>query len=255
MPTAADWNVNLYLTPTSESPVTAIVYNITQTIVTDNETIENKTGRCANSVHDIKLDKSVRLAILYLTIIFGIVGGFLVLVWMACNKRLTRKVNLLSRVNTFILNLTIADLGVILLAVLPQLIWEYRDREWTAGPAMCKIVKFLQTFSITCSNYMLVVIAIDRHQAIRYPLKESIAVCCISLILIIESERQPTYLQASALDKDLDQSAHSHSLIQIVTGRLDIQRCTVSSCRQRRLWSECTDPQADSLRKHAYLTI
>ena len=174
MTTTANWNSRLLLTPSTDTLVT-VTYNVTQVNMSINQTV-NKTGRCANSVHDIQLDKSVRLAILYLTIIFGIIGGLLVLLWMACNKRLTRKVNLLSRVNTFILNLTIADLGVILLAVLPQLIWEYRDREWTAGPAMCKIVKFLQTFSITCSNYMLVVIAIDRHQAIRYPLKESIAV-------------------------------------------------------------------------------
>lgn len=176
MPTTAPWNVNVYLAATSDIPVTAVIYNISKAIMPDNDTIGNKTGRCANSVHDIELDKSVRLLILYLTIVLGIVGGLLVLLWMACNKRLTRKVNHLSRVNSFILNLTVADLCVILLAVLPQLIWEYRDREWIAGAAMCKIVKFLQTFSITCSNYMLVVIAIDRHQAIRYPLKESIAV-------------------------------------------------------------------------------
>lgn len=176
MPTTAHWNVNIYLNPTSETPVTPVIYNISKPMMADNETIVNKTGGCANSVHDIGLDKSVRLLILYLTIVFGIVGGLLVLIWMACNKRLTRKVNHMSRVNSFILNLTIADLCVILLAVLPQLVWEYSDREWTAGPVMCKLVKFLQTFSITCSNYMLVVIAIDRHQAIRYPLKESIAV-------------------------------------------------------------------------------
>ena len=177
MATTSSWNVNVYLSATSESSVTAIIYNVSRDFLEyNNNTTQNKTQRCANSVHDIGLDKTTRLLILYLTIVFGIVGGILVLIWMACNRRLSRKVNALSRVNTFILNLTIADLGVILLAVLPQLIWEYKDREWTAGPAMCKIVKFLQTFSITCSNYMVVVIAIDRHQAIRYPLKESIAV-------------------------------------------------------------------------------
>ena len=36
---------------------------------------------------------------------------------------------------------------------------------------------------------------------------------------------------------------HSRSLIRIFTGR--ILGCQVSSCRQRRLWSECTDMQAD----------
>ena len=39
---------------------------------------------------------------------------------------------------------------------------------------------------------------------------------------------------------------HSRSLIRIFTGRiLDRQRCKISSCRQRRLWSDCTDAQAD----------
>lgn len=150
----------------------------------------SKPSRCGNTVHDIELDKGIRLGILYATIIVGIVGSILVLLWMVCNRKVTPRFNHLSRVNSFILNLTIADLSVILLAVLPQLVWEYADREWSAGPAMCRIVKFLQSFSMMSSNYILVVIAIDRHQAIRAPLKESMAVgdynnmnysCCTSL--------------------------------------------------------------------------
>ena len=137
---------------------------------------QTKTLRCKNSVHDIELDKGTRLGILYATIIIGIIGSLLVLLWMVCNRKVTPRFNHLSRVNSFILNLTIADMSVILLAVLPQLVWEYSDREWSAGPAMCKIVKFLQSFSMMSSNYILVVIAIDRHQAIRAPLKESMAV-------------------------------------------------------------------------------
>lgn len=135
----------------------------------------NETSRCG-TVHDIELDMDTRLGILYATIIVGILGSVLVISWMACNRKLTPRFNHLSRVNSFILNLTIADLFVILLAVVPQLIWEYSDREWSVGPAMCKIVKYLQSFSMMASNYILVVIAIDRHQAIRAPLKESMAV-------------------------------------------------------------------------------
>lgn len=137
---------------------------------------KNKSSKCGNTVHDIELDKDTRLGILYATIIVGIIGSMLVLLWMACNRKLTPRFNHLSRVNSLILNLTIADMSVILLAVLPQLVWEYADREWSAGAAMCKIVKFLQSFSMMASNYILVVIAIDRHQAIRAPLKESMAV-------------------------------------------------------------------------------
>ncbi|KAL4227502.1 DUF1856 [Mactra antiquata] len=142
-------------------------YNIS---LNDNGTIsENKCGE----VHDIKTDLTARLAILYLTITLGLLGGILVLLWMAYNRKVSPRFNHLSRVNSFILNLTFADIFVILWAVLPQLLWEYADREWQSGPVMCKLLKFVQGFTMMSSNYILVVIAIDRHQAIRAPLKES----------------------------------------------------------------------------------
>lgn len=138
--------------------------------------VTNKTGVCANTVHDIQLELKYRLLVLYLTICLCIVGSILVVLWMVCNRRISKKFNHLSRVNAFILNLTLADALVIFLAVLPQLIWEYVDREWVAGDFMCRLVKFLQIFSMVSSNYMLVVIAADRHQAIRSPLKETVSV-------------------------------------------------------------------------------
>lgn len=140
------------------------------------ESDTNYTGPCAGTVHDIELDKPYRLLILYLTTGLCIIGSILVLLWMVCNRRLSPRFNHLSRVNAFILNLTFADVLVILLAVVPQLVWEYVDRQWSAGDVMCRLLKFLQSFSMMSSNYMLVVIAIDRHQAIRAPLKESISV-------------------------------------------------------------------------------
>ena len=46
--------------------------------------------------------------------------------------------------------------------------------------------------------------------------------------------------------EDSDQPAHSRSLIKIFTGQiLDSQWSKVSSCGQRRLWSDCADAQAD----------
>jgi len=127
--------------------------------------VSNLTSLCG-SVHDIELDRTYRLLIIYLTISLCVVGSILVVLWMLCNRRMSSNVNQLSRVNVFILYLTIADILVILLAVLPQLIWEYADRDWRAGDVMCRLVKFLQRFSMMASNYMVVVIAVDRHQAI-----------------------------------------------------------------------------------------
>lgn len=133
---------------------------------------------CPASVHDIVLDKTYRLLILYATVILCIFGSMLVLLWMILNKRVSPnyQINHHSHVNIFILNLIIADVLVILLAVVPQIVWEYSDRQWAVGDFMCRVLKFLQTFSMTASNYMLVVIAIDRHQAVRAPLKKSFSV-------------------------------------------------------------------------------
>jgi hypothetical protein len=156
----------------------------TVTIEIEKANKTNKSLPCPNSVHDIELDLKYRLLVLYLTISLCIIGSILVVLWMVYNRRISKKFNHLSRVNAFILNLTLADVLVILLAVFPQLIWEYVDREWVAGDVMCRLVKFLQIFSMVSSNYMLVVIALDRHQAIRSPLKESISVSQDHFMLI-----------------------------------------------------------------------
>ena len=56
-----------------------------------------------------------------------------------------------------------------------------------------------------------------------------------------------TYLRTCAPSEDLDQPAHSRSLIRIFSGRLlDSQGYKVSSCGQRILWSDCPGAQADS---------
>ena len=50
------------------------------------------------------------------------------------------------------------------------LVWEMMERRWVAGLAACKIFKFLQTFSLTSSNYMILALALERHRAVTRPL-------------------------------------------------------------------------------------
>ncbi|XP_067664739.1 vasopressin V1a receptor-like [Haliotis asinina] len=118
------------------------------------------------SVHDITYDFNIRCTVLFLQITLGAIGGFLVILWMWHNRRQR------SRVNALILNLCVSDLCVVFFAQLPQLVWEYFEREWMAGEAMCRLVKFMQSFALFASANMLVIIALDRHQAIRSPLRE-----------------------------------------------------------------------------------
>ena len=47
------------------------------------------------------------------------------------------------------------------------------EREWVAGRLFCKVFKFIQTFALASSNYMLVALAVDRHKAVTRPLTVS----------------------------------------------------------------------------------
>ena len=46
---------------------------------------------------------------------------------------------------------------------LGQMIWEIMDC-WVAGWVLCKLFKFLQTYSITSSNYMILALSVERHR-------------------------------------------------------------------------------------------
>ena len=52
-----------------------------------------------------------------------------------------------------------------------QVVWEHADRLWLAGDFMCRVLKYAQSFAIMSSVNMLVVLSVDRHQAILRPLR------------------------------------------------------------------------------------
>lgn len=124
---------------------------------------------------DAEFDKNLRLITLYVIIFVGLLGCALVLIWLYQNRR--RK----SRVNVLILNVTISDLLVICFACLMQVVWEHFEREWLAGIFMCKFLKWMQGFVLMASNNLVVVLSIDRHQAIRAPLKQPFSVSTVTL--------------------------------------------------------------------------
>ena len=68
------------------------------------------------------------------------------------------------------LHVTLADLMVTVFSVAGQLVWEVLDRKWLGGFIFCKIFKFLQTYSLTTSNYMILALALERFRAVTKPL-------------------------------------------------------------------------------------
>lgn len=122
---------------------------------------------------DLILDRDENLAkieIATLAVIFlvTIVGNSTVLLALWTRKRYAGRKKL-SRMYFFILHLSIADLITAFLSVLPQLAWEVTFR-FQGGFLLCKVVKYGQTLGPYLSSYVLVATAIDRHQAICYPL-------------------------------------------------------------------------------------
>ncbi|XP_058488465.1 vasopressin V2 receptor-like [Solea solea] len=75
----------------------------------------------------------------------------------------------MSRMRLFVFHLCIADLVVAFFQVCPQLIWDITDR--FVGPDLvCRLVKYLQVLGMFSSTYMIVVMTMDRHQAVCNPM-------------------------------------------------------------------------------------
>ena len=110
-------------------------------------------------------------------ILIALVGNSLALYTLMMGKGGLAK----KRSKIIFLNITLADFLVTLFPMLGtkkrfwprerknlfsgQLIWEILEREWVAGWLFCKVFKFIQTYALASSNYMLV--ALDRHRAVQ----------------------------------------------------------------------------------------
>lgn len=110
----------------------------------------------------------VEIATLAVIFVVTVIGNGTVLLALVTRKRYAGRKKL-SRMYFFILHLSIADLVTAFLSTLPQLGWDITYR-FNGGFILCKIVKYCQTLGPYLSSYILMATAIDRHQAICYPL-------------------------------------------------------------------------------------
>ncbi len=74
-----------------------------------------------------------------------------------------------SRVNLFIMHLSIADL-VVTFIMLPVEIGWHSTVAWKAGDAGCRFLMFFRTFGFYLSSFILIAISLDRYFAIMHPL-------------------------------------------------------------------------------------
>ncbi|KAL5004678.1 hypothetical protein ScPMuIL_018134 [Solemya velum] len=82
---------------------------------------------------------------------------------------LFRNRNIKSRVNLFIMHLSIADL-IVTFVMLPMEMGWHITVSWKAGDAACRILMFFRAFGFYLSSFILVTISLDRYFAILHPL-------------------------------------------------------------------------------------
>lgn len=106
-----------------------------------------------------------RVEIALLSVIFvsaSILNAGLLLVLWRQRKQMTR-------MRVFVFHLCLADLVVAFFQVCPQLMWDITDR--FVGPDLvCRLVKYLQVLGMFSSTYMIVVMTVDRYQAVCNPM-------------------------------------------------------------------------------------
>ncbi|XP_062990092.1 mesotocin receptor-like [Elgaria multicarinata webbii] len=105
----------------------------------------------------------VEISVLGILFMAASVGNF-ILILVLWRRRMK-----LSRIYVFLLHLSIADMMVAFFQVLPQLFWKITDI--FMGPdILCRTISYLQLLSMFASTYMIVVMAMDRFQAVCYPM-------------------------------------------------------------------------------------
>ncbi len=80
------------------------------------------------------------------------------------------KYNKISRMSFYIMVLSLADITVALVSILPQIYWKARFNA-SNNPFFCKAITFFQVFAVYLSTFVLILIAHDRYLCICKPLE------------------------------------------------------------------------------------
>ncbi|XP_013784095.1 oxytocin receptor-like [Limulus polyphemus] len=124
-------------------------------------TITNNTK--ADVVQRDETVARIEVAVLATIFTLTVIGNTIVLVALV-----VRRIKM-TRMYYFLQHLCISDLITAFFHVLPQLAWDVTYRFY-GGNVLCKIVKYMQILGPYLSSYVLLVTAIDRYQAICFPL-------------------------------------------------------------------------------------
>ncbi|XP_072038925.1 QRFP-like peptide receptor isoform X2 [Amphiura filiformis] len=104
------------------------------------------------------------IAAYIIVFVLALIGNSLVVIVI------TRRRSMRTVINMFILSLAFSDLLIVLFCV-PFTLVEILTTDWVLGPFLCKALNYIAMVAIVESTLTLLVIALERHHAICYPLR------------------------------------------------------------------------------------
>ena len=127
--------------------------------------INHTTAGAKGSPHEISFSSDNLVSIIAYSCLFVIaaVGNLTVFITLFRTRR--RK----SRVNCFIMHLSIADLIVTFIMLPLETAWHIVVA-WRAGDFACRFLMFCRAFGFYLSSFILVAISLDRYFSIVHPL-------------------------------------------------------------------------------------
>lgn len=134
-------------------------------------TSQNSTSKVSfESLIDQDLLK-LEIVTLTLALIFAFFGNLIVVLTLVYNRyRKANKKSKFTRMNFFIIHLSLADIYVSLGNILPMLLWRRNNNIFFGGDLLCRLVVYVQVVSVYYSTYVLIMMTIDRYEAICRPL-------------------------------------------------------------------------------------
>jgi len=134
----------------------------------ENSSVLNKTP---NIIEEFR--SSVEVTTLTVLFFLTIIGNASVIVLlMLFNKKRNKgsSQTSVSRMSFYIIHLSIADISVAFMSILPQILWR-NSVIFMNSQFLCKLVTFTQIFSVYASTFVLIVMAYDRYTCICSPIK------------------------------------------------------------------------------------
>ena len=139
--------------------------------MTSQEFFWNSTVTSSSTMQEIEVPNELRftvdniVSIVAYSVLFVIsaCGNLLVFITLFRNRK--RK----SRVNLFIMHLSVADMFVTFVMIPMEIGW-HATVAWVAGDVACRLFMFLRTFGFYLSSFILITISLDRCFAITQPM-------------------------------------------------------------------------------------